>query len=1079
MYRLRRLYLDSVGVADNRFSDLMVDCTDLAGRPTDTIVWLRNGAGKTTMLSLVLALILPDRRDFLATRTKNRTLEDLVLATDTAHVVAEWEDPAGHLLLTGAVYDWNGRVRPRDYNGAGKDRLRRAWWCLAPDPLVEGATLDDLPCTSRSSGRVDSEAFRAHIRALAASGVNAVVADQSIAEWHAALRERRFDPELFVYFAEVNATEGGIENLFAKIDSPGAFVRWLLRFVADRTRTAPVRALLADTATEIVKRPVYQAERDFCAEAQPRLDALGAAHARVVTAAGDRAALRAAASGFKRALLDAAEGAETQAEQAQASVEDLEAAVREARNAADASRRHRDEYLRIAAAFRVGDATAALHQAEERAEQVRVEEEAWEALERRRTLDATQAVLAARRRTLDHATADAAPLVEALDAAGARLAGALDDAVARADEALADQQRRLDDARRERDEGEDQRRQAGNRLALIDAEHATLAQTIARFDAARSALSAAGVVPAGEALDRAARRLVAEHDSAGADVGRLVAYLQALAAERRRALSDRDQARAAASEASVGAERLAEEVARLEARADRLGNSPRLRELLQAERVDLFADATDARRVLFEAVAAADAEILAARLEAADDRRAVDALSSDGLLPPRPTVEAVLAALDRAGVSAHPGWRYLAEHVAVEDHAAVIAASPDSCDGVVVYAEPAEAAAHLHGVEIDEAVVLVAAADFATGGRSRVVVGPSPARHDPRAASVELARRQDRLSASDGRIARLDGARRADGSLEVQIAALVDDLGPEGIGPLRRRAALAAAEAAAARQAEEAATAAVAHLEARRDVLDAELVEARSRHAERGDAVRRVEELLAVENDEANPARARLASLPERRRVDEEAEQAAVERIRRAEAALEAAKDHIRSLGSTRAGWVTRRAVLGSQTIPGAELEAAQASFDEADTALRERYPETELRRALSEAEAAVRAATAAWDRAGRAEQARALELAADPRSADATLRAEAAAEVRRDRAGADQAVGLAVAELREARTELASEERKDRRPAPLAPADREEALGLAADANQASMLHQQATSARERERDEAAAAAIGPGPGC
>ncbi|MDT5000921.1 MAG: hypothetical protein QOK12_3026, partial [Mycobacterium sp.] len=37
MFRLRRIYLDSVGVSDNRFADLMVEMPDVAGDPTDSI----------------------------------------------------------------------------------------------------------------------------------------------------------------------------------------------------------------------------------------------------------------------------------------------------------------------------------------------------------------------------------------------------------------------------------------------------------------------------------------------------------------------------------------------------------------------------------------------------------------------------------------------------------------------------------------------------------------------------------------------------------------------------------------------------------------------------------------------------------------------------------------------------------------------------------------------------------------------------------------------------------------------------------------------------------------------------------
>ncbi|KAA9163981.1 hypothetical protein FPZ12_008095 [Amycolatopsis acidicola] len=85
MYRLRRFSLDSIGVPDNRFSDLLVDLTDAEGAPADSIVWLRNGAGKTTMLSLLLALILPDRRDFLATRTKKSARSRIWSRAATPH----------------------------------------------------------------------------------------------------------------------------------------------------------------------------------------------------------------------------------------------------------------------------------------------------------------------------------------------------------------------------------------------------------------------------------------------------------------------------------------------------------------------------------------------------------------------------------------------------------------------------------------------------------------------------------------------------------------------------------------------------------------------------------------------------------------------------------------------------------------------------------------------------------------------------------------------------------------------------------------------------------------------------------
>lgn len=283
MFKLRRLYFDSIGVNENRFTDLTIDLTDAHGNATDSICLSVNGSGKTTALSLLLALIRPARREFLAYKTQNRTLEDLILGGDTAHVVAEWVAPDGRPLLTGAVYEWDGRSRPGDHNGKGKERLKRSWWCITPpDPDEtafgsdgDGATLETLPFTLRTRGAFDRERFCSHITGLAAKGIDARVVHQNIAQWHDALREHNFDTELFEYFLSVNSAEGGIDKLFNGIDSPDKFVRYLLKFVANPHHIRPVRDLLQANVAEIAKRPMYLAEKAFCEEAQSWVQRLG------------------------------------------------------------------------------------------------------------------------------------------------------------------------------------------------------------------------------------------------------------------------------------------------------------------------------------------------------------------------------------------------------------------------------------------------------------------------------------------------------------------------------------------------------------------------------------------------------------------------------------------------------------------------------------------------------------------------------------------------------------------------------------------------------------------------------------
>ena len=86
MPRLLRLRFLSVGHAGARFDDLLLDLRDRDGDATDSTLWLRNGGGKTSLLSLFFALLRPDKREFLGLKVTGKTeghpneLKDFVLA---------------------------------------------------------------------------------------------------------------------------------------------------------------------------------------------------------------------------------------------------------------------------------------------------------------------------------------------------------------------------------------------------------------------------------------------------------------------------------------------------------------------------------------------------------------------------------------------------------------------------------------------------------------------------------------------------------------------------------------------------------------------------------------------------------------------------------------------------------------------------------------------------------------------------------------------------------------------------------------------------------------------------------------
>lgn len=1015
MFRLRRFYLDSIGVPENRFSDLMLDLTGLDGEPADSIVWLRNGAGKTTMLSLLLALILPARKDFLATRTKKRTLEDLVQGGDTAHVVAEWVDPNGHVLLTGAVYEWDGRVRPRDYNEGGKTKLRRSWWCVDPDPAIEGSTLDDLPFTLRTGGRYDRDRFRGHVRDLAARGVNAVVADQTLGEWHTALRERRFDPDLFRYFAEVNAAEGGIDGLFSGIDSPGAFVRYLLRFVADPQRSAPVRDLLAQTAVEIAKRPVYEAERDFCSDASPRVHTLGSAHTAVLVADAELDEVRRSAGSFKAALRVAEEAALLAKDTAEQRCRDLDDALTGQRNSVEGARRRRDHYRRVAADLLVSTSREAALRAGEAAQKAEDDVAAWAAVEELVALEVAQAELDANKDALEDAAEGALPLVGRLERAKARLAAALRAEVRGAEAVLFEDRGRLAVLEGEVERAGADERSAYQAVADLRSELHLTDQRISDFGRDHQALVEANVVDARERLEDAAERLRHGVERGRGEVERVQAECVAAAAELSTAEGVVAVARTHAGRASADYRVVAAEVERVRARATELGDRTRLRDLLQIDTVDLTTQGGDAVEALTRAVTAVDVEAVDVRARAAADERAVTALAADGLLPPRPEVARVLDLLRAAGTTAHPGWRYLAEHIPVVEHARYIAEQPEVVDGVIVYGDPHAAAARLDD-EIDEVVVIAQASTLSERREPRVVVGPAAARHDHDAATAELTRRQSRYAELGARAAELAHSREADAAARAEIQAFVAELPDGGIRELEGRLAAAVDAQRVADEAESAAVAAFRDLRAQLDDLRQALGELRNVLSRNETQLPRVAGLAVQERDVIEPLRVRKAAIPgeQDRRRDQETD--ARDRQRRAAAQVTGLQTAITVLDGRRQQWKSRLDALPAPAdeLP-ASLEAAEAAVDVAAEQLRENFPEHELRAAVGRGEEAVRRRAQPWQARSRPVQVRAESLAAGPAGADLTSRIAAVADARSQSGAASQAQGEARAVLRSA----------------------------------------------------------------
>lgn len=794
-YQLSRVRLANIGDRAARFPDTTIDLaappTD-GGSPLDSILWLRNGGGKSSLLSLFFALVLPLRRDFLGVSVK-RHLEDYIATGDTSHSIAEWVDVrtdalfgTGTTLVIGAVYEWDERRKPVDPD-RNRDKLKVNWYAFTATPGV--LTLDMLPLIDDAGRPVERAGYIRRLRELAAEHPQALqltVTDTPVS-WMTTLGERHLDPALFRYQKRMNHSEGGVAELF-NFDTPAKFIDLLIDLTVEPAQPERVAGNLRAVADILAAKPQRQLEARFCEVLAGKLDLLAGEHAAAGVAAAAAAAAAGEASDLAASLQSAAAVHTTRQEQLLTSLEGIAteqaAAVRER----DRDRVRANELLLRAERFRETTAGEVLAERRTAETDARAAVAAWEATEPLAELaDARERIAELNRRQAAEEERNA-PLRERHDAAALALrtryttlettarAGAVQ-ATGRAATAGGEAGR----LRREQRTAEETR-------AAARSERTRAEQDIDAVTRAVTAAVAAGDLPTTDidpaahaehvATDRAAAtaQLAAVRDARKARVGER-AELSGLRTRKAGERSRRDGERATA----------ADERDKLAARAAVLAASGRLHELLQLDEdtaVDLWADPAGLRTALARAAADADTAIVAARVDAAEDVRALDALTATGFLPTTRDAQRVADALTTAGLLARPGWELLRD-VIDSPHRAEALRSPllgALASGVVVGdtdLDAARRALDAGGLTAVAHVPVATAADLETAVRAApvgwVVTAPTPALFDPAAADTDRTDRERHQAIREAEMAGWAAQARADRALLADLGTFYAD----------------------------------------------------------------------------------------------------------------------------------------------------------------------------------------------------------------------------------------------------------------------------------------------------------------
>ena len=784
MYQMSRIWLDAIGHRDARFDPLRLDLRGDTGHSVlDTIVWLRNMGGKSSLLALLFALFQPARNEFLGSRVRGSTkrLEDYVQLDDVAHVMVEWVRNAegvlpgfelGPSLVTGVVMCWR--------RAGGAPALERTFYAFHPR---EGVLELDRLRTREGGRRVPMRAFLDQItQAGKRSAGLEVVTTEKQGEWLDYLNSAGIDAEKFRYQLRMNQNEGGADE-FLRFRDGDEFVDFLIELVTDPSSITQVADNLGQVADKLRLRPAREKELKLTGGLVMRLRPLAEAEEALRSAQAAQVETQLAGSALLARIVASADAAEERVDAQTAEAERQEARRAQAETQQWAVDRQSNTLRRRLAQARVQAAETALVGARKIESEADALVRAWDLAETRAEEREVRGQVAALEEAVAREFAGAEDLRQAYERDAARYRGAL---ARRA----ADAESRAVAHRAAAFEARSAVAAADAELQRVNAERAVATDRVrelrtraAAADERLESVRSAGLLIAGEKAATALERVIQQ-------AGRLHARTQAIA-ERQRELHAAVQG-ARGESATLRAQALRVEQALhaahvmlddVRARAGALEAEERTRDIAEQNTVDLFVQGGAIIERLIHGVADQERRLVEMEIENAEHRRAQASLTENRLLPPRLEVERAIARLHEQSVPATSGWQYLAEHVPAERRATLFTARPALADAVIVNPGVLDRAVELllgAGGALSGALVVAESLAFeAPLGAADLdhwrVLPPQSAQYDPAHAADEAATRASLLEDAAGEQERIATQRDADRRLLERIRLLLDE----------------------------------------------------------------------------------------------------------------------------------------------------------------------------------------------------------------------------------------------------------------------------------------------------------------
>jgi hypothetical protein len=689
MARLLRLHFTSVGHKDARFFPLTLDFRGRDGKAIDTVVWLRNGGGKSSLLNLFYSTFLPESRKFLGSKAegRERRLTDYVKASDLSFIVSEWEMPAAANLfsptrIVGQALAWRGGVATLN----DEERLDREFFTFRGSDKV---TFETLPIHGLGPEPVRSlQALRQWLAQLAGDYRELEVerGNDGKTRWRQKLDQVGFDSELLNYQLTMNGREGGAAELF-KVRDTMEFVDLFLEMALHPQQAEKTADQIESVREKLRKLPQRELEERFILALLSELRQLAHDAAALVSAEMSLREKRQENELLRVAIEHSIEFRKAKMNTVNAEALDLEERISKANHEKLAKQEYRLNYDNLFRRLTWQEAETERDRRAEFLQNAAKQERVAEAAIRFAEIGAKEAELGELRRLQATALAEQKPARDELNGIGAQYSVALDEKLGVVTDVLNQARARFAQLSGAHVEADGRLKGALQTKATIESEIHAFDQRLVLRDRRRADLRQTGVVRPKEKAAEALLRWEADQSEAKRQIQEGELREASLVAEIRETLEMETRLALQHQKHEADAVSRDELWTRGTKLAADLQGSEIIREVSSTESPDLdFAELPSFLRARETKLLDS---ILQTRVDNEDDKRTLRSVETDRLFPASREVEIVLDHLRARGIrTAVPAYRFLATNVLdSESSREFLARDPARFSGVVITSE--------------------------------------------------------------------------------------------------------------------------------------------------------------------------------------------------------------------------------------------------------------------------------------------------------------------------------------------------------------------------------------------------------